>query len=79
MRETQTLGLQQVLSEHAPARGRRITAEGTHFWLRLPMLSDCGSRMLVLCHDEFVEERGRRANKDGLSDHLSTPSVAVAA
>lgn len=79
MSETHTLGLDQILSEHAPVRGCRETSQGTHHWLRLPLLSDCGARMLVLCHDEYVQDRRQQSRDRFTSAHLSTSNVAIAA
>lgn len=79
MSETHRLGLDRVLNTHAPVRGSRETSQGTHHWLRLPLLSDCGGRLLVLCHDEYVQERRQRAHANSFSNNLSMSGAPLAA
>jgi len=74
-----TLGLKRLLDEHTPVHGQREVGQGTHYWLRLPLLSDCASRLLILCHDEFVHERVQTQDKSRDSVGFSPQSAAIAA
>lgn len=75
----QTLGLNEILNHREPVIGQRNVEDGTHHWLRLPLLSDCGSRMMILCHDEFAQDHRGRAGQTRLSNSLSTRRTAIAA
>ncbi|MEL7231267.1 MAG: PAS domain-containing protein [Pseudomonadota bacterium] len=76
---TRRLGLDDLLNRQHPVLGARSTAQGTHYWLRLPLLSECGQRLVILCHDEFVVERSMRESNPRESGALSTHSEALAA
>ena len=74
-----SLGLGTVMEVAKPVRGVRNTKHGAHHWLRLPMVSDCGNRLLILCHDEVLPSR-QLAGKDNLSPkRVSTQSERLAA
>ncbi|MEM1389642.1 MAG: PAS domain-containing protein [Pseudomonadota bacterium] len=68
------LGLRLLLEKQCPVAGVASTPYGAHHWLRLPLLSTCRDRLVILCHDEFVAERSdlksNPAYFDGLSSHL---------
>ncbi|MEO1643429.1 MAG: PAS domain-containing protein [Pseudomonadota bacterium] len=76
---TRRLGLDDLLNRQHPVLGTRSTTHGTHHWLRLPLLSECGQRLVILCHDEFVIERGMRDSDPLEKSALSTHSEALAA
>jgi len=74
-----TLGLGRLLDQRAPVYGRRKAGHGTHHWLRLPLLSDCGSRLMILCHDEFVLERHQAEGKSRGVRRFSLSGIPIAA
>ena len=73
------LGLSTLLEVAKPVRGVRNTKRGTHHWLRLPMVSDCGNRLLILCYDEVLPIRQQASKEGPTSVHLSTQVERLAA
>jgi hypothetical protein len=73
------LGLTALLEAAKPVRGVRNTKRGIHHWLRLPMVSDCGARLLILCYDEVLPVRQNRGQEGTPSERLSTQFERLAA
>lgn len=75
----QAMGVDAVLNEQVPVSGHRRLANGTHHWLRLPLLSDCGRNLLILCHDEVARERFTSRPERTLSGDYPASYRALAA
>lgn len=73
------LGLDMLLQNQSPVRGHRSTSCGIHHWLRLPLLSDGGDRLVILCYDEFVIDRNSSGKYSGPNETLSSHCDALAA
>lgn len=73
------LGLDAILEKRCPVMGTEPTQHGAHHWLRLPLLSNCGKRLVILCHDEFIIERHKLASNPTCATHLSSHIAEVAA
>ena len=73
------LGLDTILDQRCPVAGSEPAQHGTHHWLRLPLMSNCGQRLVILCHDEFIVERHKMALGPTRAEHLSSHIAEVAA
>ena len=77
--EVRRLGLDTLLQNQSPVHGLRPTSCGIHHWLRLPLLSDGGDRLVILFYDEFVMDRNSGGRYSGSNVTLSSNYDALAA